>query len=77
MKINKERGFPSMFASIDYMHWSWKYCPMACQGQFQDKEKTRSIIHKLLPINLCGYGTHFLACMGETMMLMSLTSHLL
>ncbi len=22
MKINKERGFPSMFASIDYMQWS-------------------------------------------------------
>ncbi len=77
MKINKERGFPCMFASIDCMHWSWKYCPMAWHGQFQDKEKTRSIIRKLLTINLCGYGTHFLACPRETMMLMSLTSHLL
>ncbi len=65
MKINKERGFPCMFASIDCMHWSWKYCPMAWQGQFQDKEKTRSVIRKLLTINLCGYGTHFLACPGK------------
>jgi len=48
MKINKERGFPSMFASIDCMHWSWKYCPMAWQGQYKDKERMRSIIHETI-----------------------------
>jgi hypothetical protein len=44
MKINKEKGFPNMFTSIDYMYWYWKNCPVAWQGQFQDKNKTRSII---------------------------------
>ncbi len=33
-----------MFASIGCMHWSWKNCPMAWQGQIQDKNKTRNII---------------------------------
>jgi hypothetical protein len=44
MKISEERGFPNMFTSIDYMYWSWKNCPVAWQGQFQDKNKIRSII---------------------------------
>ena len=44
MAINKDRGFPGMFASLDCMHWAWKNCPVAWQGQFQDKDKNRSII---------------------------------
>ena len=44
MAINKARGFPSMFGSLDCMHWNWKNCPVAWQGQFQDKDKNRSII---------------------------------
>jgi len=43
-KINKKRRFPSMFASIDYMHSSWTICPLTWQGQFQDKNKTIGII---------------------------------
>jgi hypothetical protein len=42
--INTARGFPGMFGSIDCMHWTWKNCPVAWQGQFQDKDKDRSII---------------------------------
>jgi hypothetical protein len=33
-----------MFASLDCMHWTWKNCPVAWQGQFQDKDKNRSVI---------------------------------
>ena len=38
MEINKGRGFPGMFGSLDCMHWTWKNCPIAWQGQFQDKD---------------------------------------
>jgi hypothetical protein len=44
MQINALRGFPGMFGSIDCMHYVWKNCPVAWQGQFQDKDKNRSII---------------------------------
>jgi hypothetical protein len=44
MRINKDRGFPGMFGSLDCMHWTWKNCPVAWQEQFQDKDKNRSII---------------------------------
>jgi hypothetical protein len=33
-----------MFGSLDCMHWTWKNCPVAWQGQFQDKDKNRSVI---------------------------------
>jgi hypothetical protein len=42
--INRARGFPGMFGSLDCMHWTWKNCPVAWQGQFQDKDGDRSLI---------------------------------
>jgi len=48
MSINEKRGFPGMFGSLDCMHWAWKNCPVAWQGQFQDKDKNRSIILKAI-----------------------------
>ena len=48
MRINEERGFPGMFGSIDCMHWAWKNCPVAWAGQFQDKDKQRSIILEVI-----------------------------
>jgi hypothetical protein len=44
IQINTARGFPGMFGSIDCMHWVWKNCPIAWQGQFQDKDGARSVI---------------------------------
>jgi hypothetical protein len=44
MAINEQRGFPGMFASIDYMHWLWKNYPVGWQGQFTDKDGEKSII---------------------------------
>jgi hypothetical protein len=44
VQINTNRRLPDMFASLDCMHWAWKNCPVAWQGQFQDKDKNRSII---------------------------------
>jgi hypothetical protein len=48
MKINETKKFPSMFASIDCMHYQWKICAMAYQGQFQDKDDNISIILEAL-----------------------------
>ena len=43
-EINATRGFLGMFGSLDCMHWTWKNCPTAWQGQFQDKDGLHSII---------------------------------
>jgi hypothetical protein len=44
LAINKARGFPGMFASLDCMHWTWKTCPVAWQGDFGDRDGNNSII---------------------------------
>ena len=44
LAINERRGFPRMFGSLDYMHWEWKKCPVAWQGDFGDREGKKSII---------------------------------
>jgi hypothetical protein len=48
VQINIARGLPGMFASLDCMHWTWKNCLMAWQGQFQDKDKNRSVILEVI-----------------------------
>jgi hypothetical protein len=42
--MNEARGFLSMFASINCMHYQWKNCFVAWQGQFQDMDWHKSII---------------------------------
>jgi hypothetical protein len=42
--INDAKGFSSMFASINCMHYQWKNYPIAWQGQFQDKDTHKNII---------------------------------
>ena len=44
LAVNVARGFPSMFGSLDYMHYEWKNCPVAWQGDFGDRKGKRSII---------------------------------
>ena len=44
LAINSARGFPGMFASLDCMHYEWKNCPVAWQGDYGDREGKRSII---------------------------------
>jgi hypothetical protein len=44
LAINSARGFPGMFASLDCMHYEWKKCPVAWQGDFGDRDGKKSII---------------------------------
>lgn len=42
--INAQCGWPGMFGSIDCMHYVWKNCPIAWQGDYGNKDGDRSII---------------------------------
>ncbi|ETV64690.1 hypothetical protein H257_18468 [Aphanomyces astaci] len=42
--LNAERGFPGMFGSLDCTHLQWAKCPVAFQGQYQDRRGDKSII---------------------------------
>jgi hypothetical protein len=44
LAVNEARGFPGMFGSLDCMHYEWKNCPVAWQGDFGDRSGKKSII---------------------------------
>ncbi|KAI5322905.1 hypothetical protein L3X38_031977 [Prunus dulcis] len=40
----KARGFPGMIGNIDCIHWQWKNCPTAWQGDYGNRKGQKSII---------------------------------
>jgi hypothetical protein len=44
LAVSEERGFPGMLGLLDCMHWVWKNCPVADQGQYAGKEKEPTIV---------------------------------
>ncbi|CAL2257215.1 unnamed protein product [Prunus armeniaca] len=40
----ESRGFPEMIGSIDCMHWQWKNCPTAWQGDYENRKRQKNII---------------------------------
>ncbi|CAL8088509.1 unnamed protein product [Prunus armeniaca] len=44
LQKGEARGFPGMIGSIDCMHWQWKNCPTAWQGEYGNRKGQKSII---------------------------------
>jgi hypothetical protein len=44
LAVAEKRGFPGMMGLLDCMHWCWKNCPVADQGQYTGKEKEPTIV---------------------------------
>ncbi|CAL8115919.1 unnamed protein product [Prunus armeniaca] len=44
LQKGEARGFPRVIGSIDCMHWHWKNCPTAWQGEYGNRKGQKSII---------------------------------
>jgi hypothetical protein len=44
LALSEQSGFPGKLGSINCMHWSWKNCPVAKQGQYKGHVDKPTII---------------------------------
>ena len=65
LHVSEMRGFPGMIGSIDCMHWEWKNCPKAWEGQFTrgDKGTTTVILEAVASHDLWIWHAFF-GCLG-------------
>ncbi|KAI5323731.1 hypothetical protein L3X38_032803 [Prunus dulcis] len=50
------QGFPGMIGSIDCMHWQWKNCLTALQGDYENRKGQKSIILEVVTGFTHGFG---------------------
>uniref|UniRef100_A0A0D3ANL6 Nuclease HARBI1 n=1 Tax=Brassica oleracea var. oleracea TaxID=109376 RepID=A0A0D3ANL6_BRAOL len=44
LHVSEMRGFSGMIGSIDCMHWEWKNCPTAWEGQYTRGDKGTTMV---------------------------------
>ena len=65
LKENLQRGSPGCLGSLDCMHWRWKNCPSAWQGQFTSgKESGPTIILEAIADQSCRFWHFFFGTPG-------------
>ncbi|CAL2265724.1 unnamed protein product [Prunus armeniaca] len=47
LQKGEARGFPGMIGSIDCMHWQWKNCPTAWQGEYGNRKGQKNDLNVL------------------------------
>jgi len=61
LHASEMRGFPWMIGRIDCMHWKWKSCPKAWEGQFtRGIREPPQLFLKQLHLMIYGSGMPFL-----------------
>ncbi|KAK2640705.1 hypothetical protein Ddye_028500 [Dipteronia dyeriana] len=70
LRIGKDRGFPGILGSIDFMHWKWKNCPTAWAGQYASHSGSLTIILEVVVDYDLWIWQHILVCLVQTMILM-------
>ncbi|CAJ2642043.1 unnamed protein product [Trifolium pratense] len=65
LDVSETRGFPGMIGSIDCMHWEWKNCPKAWEGQFTRGDKgTTTVILEAVAYHDLWIWHAFFGCPG-------------
>ncbi|KAK2458580.1 hypothetical protein QL285_005718 [Trifolium repens] len=65
LQVSERRGFPGMIGSIYCMHWEWKNCPKAWEGQFTRGDKgTTTVILEAVATHDLWIWHAFFGCPG-------------